>query len=807
MKFGAFDDAKREYVITTPETPLPWINYLGTERLFGLISNTGGGYSFYRDAKLRRLTRYRYNNVPADQGARCFYIRQGDELWSPAWQPVRRKLDSYSCRHGLGYTAITGARNGIEVEQLYLIPLEADVEICRVRVSNQRAEPCELDLFSYLEFCLWDAAEDDRNFQRNLSCGEVEVWGSTVYHKTEYRERRNHFAFYGVNRDVAGFDTDREAFVGRYGDLGSPDAVVNGRCGNSLASGWSPIAAHQIHLVLESGAVEEMVFVLGYVENGQHEKFTDDGLLNTSKAERLMDMYGSTSAVDVAMSELAQYWDERIAPYTVSSGDEKLNRMVNIWHPYQCMVTFNMSRSASLFESGVGRGMGFRDSNQDLLGFVHQIPERAKERILDIAATQLESGGAYHQYQPLTKRGNAEIGGNFNDDPQWLILAVGAYIRETGDSDILNVMVPYENKQELAQPLLDHLMRAHRFNRDQTGPHGLPLIGRADWNDCLNLNCFSAEPGESFQTYGSGEGTVAESVMIAGLYVFACSELSDLLHHVGQTSLAEEVKADADLMARAVREHGRDSAWFLRAYDAHGDKVGSDECEEGKIYIESQGWCIMAGLGVDDGFARTALDSVQTHLATPHGIMLQDPPYSQYHLELGEVSTYPPGYKENGGIFCHTNPWIIIAEALHGSADLAWDYYRRICPAYREELSDVHRCEPYVYAQMIAGKAAARHGEAKNSWLTGTAAWNYVAITQYLLGVRPGYDGLIIDPRIPASALPLNVTRRYRGTTYHIEIVAGEQRGMIVDGDAVAGKEVPHNHQSVIHVKAVVPAA
>jgi cellobiose phosphorylase len=806
MKYGHFDDASREYVIETPKTPLPWINYLGTEEMFGLVSNTGGGYSFYRDARMRRITRYRYNNVPADQGGRYFYVKDGDSIWSPSWQPVKSELDQYECRHGLGYTRITGRQNDVEAELLFLVPVKDNVELHQVRLTNHSDHTKKLQLFSYVEYCLWDAAEDDRNFQRNLSCGEVEIGrdGAVIYHKTEYRERRDHFAYYAVNRPVQSFDSDRDAFLGPYGELSAPAAVSNGACSNSVASGWSPIAAHCLEIELAPGASEDVVFVLGYVENPRTEKFESKGVINKTRAEAQMAKFATTDSVEAAMQELKEYWDRVLAPYSLDCEDPRLARMVNIWHPYQCMVTFNMSRSASLFESGIGRGMGFRDSTQDLLGFVHQIPERARERILDIAATQLASGGAFHQYQPLTKRGNAEIGGNFNDDPQWLILAVGAYIRETGDTAILDVPVPYENRDELAQPLLDHLFRAHKFNLERLGPHGLPLIGRADWNDCLNLNCFSAEPGESFQTYGSGEGQVAESVMIAGLFTCACQEFADLLKAVGQPDQAKEIRQAGLQMTESVTRHGRDPNWFLRAYDANGCKIGSDECEEGKIYIESQGWCIMAGMGRDDGFARQALASVREHLATPHGLVLQDPPYSEYHLELGEVSSYPPGYKENGGIFCHTNPWLMIAEAMLGNNAEAFDYYKRICPAYREPISDVHRCEPYVYAQMIAGKAAPRHGEAKNSWLTGTAAWNYVAISQHILGIRPGYQGLVVEPRICSEIGDITIRRIYRGTVYTIEMVHGEDKGMSVDGLPFEGSEIPQEGRNEILVRVTV---
>ena len=810
MKYGRFDDKNREYVIEQPDTPLPWINYLGSESMFGLISNTGGGYTFYRDAKLRRLTRYRYNNIPLDSNGRYFYVREADgTFWSPTWQPIRTPLDSYRCRHGLGYTTIESELNGLAVEMTAFIPIGENAEVHRISLHNKGTERRTITLFSFAEFCLWNADEDDRNFQRNLNIGEVEVEdnGATIYHKTEYRERRNHFVYYHVNKPVVSFDTDRDSFLGPYGSLSAPAAVVNGIGSNSIASGWSPIASHGITITLDPGGSEDLVFILGYIENAKDDKFESQGVINKRLAHEQIARLGNSNAVDAELESLAAYWDGILMPYMIECEDERLARMVNIWNPYQCMVTFNLSRSASYFESGIGRGMGFRDSNQDLLGFVHQVPQRARERILDIAATQLRDGGAYHQYQPLTKRGNADIGSNFNDDPLWLILGVGAYIRETGDAAILDEQVDFENEESLAEPLLEHLFRSWQFTLNNLGPHGLPLIGRADWNDCLNLNCFSETPGEPFQTTTNREGRTAESLMIAGLFVIACEEFAGLLEHLNQKEKAGEIMVSAEKMKDRVNADGRDDTWFLRAYDFFGNKVGSAENEDGKIYVESQGWCAMAGIGHDDGFARRALDSVKEHLSTPHGIVLQDPPHADYHIELGEVSSYPPGYKENGGVFCHTNPWIMIAETMLGNADNAFEYYKNIAPAYRENISDLHRSEPYVYAQMIAGKAAPNHGEAKNSWLTGTASWNYVAITQYILGIRPGYKGLIIDPCIPAEQCPIKITRHFRGCEYNITIrqtTNGETPCITVDGEKIHNNEIPPSNRKQINVDVAI---
>ena len=796
MKFGYFDDQQKEYVITTPRTPLPWINYLGCGEFFSLISNTCGGYTFCRDARLLRLTRYRYNNVPADTNGKYIYIKDGNTVWNPGWQPTKTELASYECRHGLGYSRFTSSLNNINASLLAFIPLKDNCEIDQLTLTNTSDTARSLSLFSYVEWCLWDADDDMKNFQRNLSTGEVEVCGSTIYHKTEYRERRNHYAFSSVNTRTDGYDTSRDAFLGEYRSSEHPLAVEKGQCTNSIASGWSPIAAHQIDLTLQPGETRTIIFLLGFAENPEDQKWEAPGVINKTPALDIIRRYSSDDAVEAAFTELKKYWEDLLSHYTVHSSNDKVNRMVNIWNQYQCMVTFNMSRSASYFESGIGRGMGFRDSCQDLLGFVHLIPDRARQRILDIAATQFADGSAYHQYQPLTKRGNSAIGSGFNDDPLWLIAGTGAYIRETGDFSILDEMVPFDNDETTKVPLTEHLKRSFDFTVTHKGPHGLPLIGRADWNDCLNLNCFSAHPGEPFQTTGPSEGPVAESVFIAGMFVKYGTEYADICERRGLTEEAARARQEVQLMYDAVLASGWDGEWFLRAYDASGNKVGSQECEEGQIYIEPQGFCSLAGIGVREGLAEKALDSVKARLDTRYGVKLLNPAYTRYHLELGEVSSYPPGYKENAGIFCHNNPWISIAETVIGRGNRAFEVYQKTRPAYTEEISELHRTEPYVYSQMVAGDDAPRFGEAKNSWLTGTAAWTFVNISQYILGILPTYDGLSVEPCVPEGFGDFTIDRVYRNAVYHIQVYVsnGVQKGvreMLVDGCAVSGNVVP----------------
>ncbi len=798
MQYGHFDDQNKEYVITNPATPWPWINYLGTRDFFSLVSNTAGGYSFFRDAKFRRLTRYRYNGVPMDAGGRYFYIKEdGEPAWNPGWKPTKTELDSYECRHGLGYTVISGVRNGLKAQLRMFVPLGAPAELMSLKLTNTTDEVKHISIFSFLEWCLWNASTDMENFQRNFSTGEVEVEGSTIYHKTEYKERRNHYAFFHVNSDIVGFDTDRESFLGLYNGFDEPQVVSEGKSHDSVAHGWSPVASHHVRVTLEPGESRSLEFMLGYVELPDEDKWESKGIVNKKPARELMSQFASSEQVDREFDHLCDYWSSILSNFNMEGGPVELERMVNIWNQYQCMVTFCFSRSASFFESGIGRGMGFRDSCQDLAGFVHQIPGRARERILDIAATQRRDGSCYHQYQPLTKRGNNDIGSGFNDDPMWLVFAVSTYIKETGDLSILDEEVTYDNNDNDKASLLDHMTASVRYVTSHLGPHGLPLIGRADWNDCLNLNCFSNDPNESFQTTeNKTEGSKAESLMIAGQFVMLAREYARMCRIKGHDAEAGFAEAEAGKMAVAVENHGWDGEWYLRAYDFDGRPVGSNENKEGKIFIESQGWCGMAGIGKDKGLVKKALESVKKHLDTPYGIVLNWPAFTEYVLEYGEISTYPKGYKENAGIFTHNNPWIMVAEALYGDPERAWDYYTKIAPAFIERGDQkLRKVEPYVYCQMTSGRDAAVEGEGKNSWLTGTAAWNWLAISQYLLGIRPDYDGLIVDPKLPAKVGEFKVTRKWRGATYEIMAKPGAQKELKLNGVVLKGNKVSQQQE------------
>ena len=780
MRYGFFDDEAREYVITRPDTPLPWINYLGNQGFFSLISNTCGGYAFYRDAKLRRITRFRYNNVPHDEGGRCFYICDGDVTWSPAFLPAKTPLDSYRCRHGLGYSVFEGKKQGVSAQLTCLVPMGSPCELQKLTLRNNNKEVKRLTVYGAVEWCLWNAVDDSTNYQRNWNIGEVEIEGSTVYHKTEYRERRDHYAFYSVNAPIAGFDTDRDTFLGRFRGWSEPVAVENRTSYNSKASGWAPMAALRLEVALAPGEEKSFLFRLGYVENPEAEKFSAPGVINKTRAHALLSAYDSVAQFDAALSELKAYWAGLLSRFT-----------------------FNMSRSASYYESGTGRGMGFRDSCQDLLGFVHLIPERARERILDIASIQFPDGSTYHQYQPLDKRGNADVGSGFNDDPLWLIACTTAYIRETGDFTILDEPTPFNNEKGTEAPLLEHLRRSVNYTMTHRGPHGLPLIGRADWNDCLNLNCFSHTPGESFQTCSNFESGKAESVFIAGMFVKYGKEYAELVGRLGLGDEAKAVLTAVDEIETAAKTAGWDGEWFRRAYDAFERPVGSALNDEGQIFIEPQGFCVLAGIGGRE-YGKKALASAEKYLGNDFGLEVLHPCYTTYRDYLGEISSYPPGYKENGSVFCHNNPWVTLAYCTLGDGNGAFDLYTRNAPAYIEDRSEIHRTEPYCYSQTIAGRDAQNYGEAKNSWLTGTAAWSFVAVSQGILGIRPDYDGLRVHPCLPDAMDGFTACRIFRGVRYEITVRRGETKGLVADGQPVEGDLVPLSAGPVVRVTVTI---
>jgi len=818
MKFGYFDNQQKEYVIQRPDTPSPWMNYLGSQQFFGMISNTGGGYCFMVDSRKQRITRYRYNNVPMDAGGRYFYIRDEEtgDFWSPSWLPVKKELDFYECRHGMGYTIITGEKAGIRVQTKYFVPVDDNLEIWEVEIRNTTQQDKTIKIFSLVEFCLWEALNDFTNLQRTLNLGEVEVEDNIIYHKTEYRERRQHFVYFAVSEPLFGFDTDLETFLGRYNGFHEPVTVRDGQPQNSIACGWNPCGSHCIQLKLKPGEIKPLNFLLGYFENPENEKFAAPNVLNKKYVKPIIQKYLQRSHSTQAFNILKADWDELLSHFQAESPSATLDTMVNIWNQYQCVITYNMARSASFYETGIGRGIGFRDACQDILGVVHIIPAaRSRQRILDLAAIQWRNGDCYHQYQPLDKKGNADFGVGFNDDPLWLIIATAAYIKETGDWQILDEMVPFDNNPDDQAILFEHLKISFTYILNHLGPHKLPLIGRADWNDCLNLIVTRIKPGDTFQADASHAdltseiGRVPESLMIAAQFVWAGQEFTLMAAQRGDQSNSEQAEKAVNEMIQAIYKAGWDGQWFLRAYDRFGNKIGSHENKDGQIFIEPQAFMGIAGVGKENGLLMQAMDSLHERLYSKHGVILQQPAFTEYNFNIGEITSYPPGVKENAGIFCHPNGWVVIAECNLGRGEQALRYYLTICPAAREEISEIHRCEPYVYCQMIAGPDSPRFGEGKNSWLTGTASANFLGVSQYILGVKPDFDGLRIDPCLPGDWRTLRLKRKYRNALYDIVIhnptgVCKGVQTVIVDNKELKGNLLPAFNDGQTHTVEVI---
>jgi len=783
MKYGHFDNEAKEYVITRPDTPLPWINYLGADEYCAMLSNTAGGYSFYKDARERRLLRYRYNNVPMDQGGRYLYIRdnKSKDFWSASWQPVMKSPDEYEyeCRHGLGYSKINTQYDHISTETVYLVPLKENLEIMMITLKNNSKKKRDLSIFSYVEFCLWDALNDMTDYQYNLNIGETTHSNSTIYHLSRYRVEGNYLAFFScTNAKIAGFDSQRRDFLGTYGSMQAPEVVVKGKCNNSIACGWSPIGAHQINIKLDPKEEKTLIFVLGYEED-------------PANVPKTVKKFKEKEKVEEELAKLKKFWNENITKFSVDTQDDDVNTMVNIWNQYQCRTTFNWSRSASYYEAGIGRGMGFRDSNQDTLGFVHQIPEKVKERIIDLASTQFEEGDAYHQYSPLTKKGN---GRGYSDDHLWLVLSTASYIKESGDIDFLSEEVPFDTGNKSS--MYEHLERAIDYSVKNVGPHGIPKIGFADWNDCLNLN----------MDHGQDR---AESVMVGMMLVLAAREMARMAELYGKNDDATKYINIAKSMSETINKEAWDGAWYVRAFDDNGNPVGSSKNKEGQIYLEPQPWAVMSGVANDER-AKKCMNSVKKYLATEHGVMILQPSYNKFHPELGSITVYPPGLKENGAIFCHPNPWAMIAEAMLGRGDTAFKYYKAILPAARNKIAKTHKVEPYVYCQMIAGSDHKDFGEGKNSWLTGSGSWNFVAISQWILGIRADYNGLAIDPSIPKEWDGFEVKRIFRGCEYYITVRNPEHvskgiKSVTVDGQKTGSNIIPaFNDKKEHHVEVIL---
>jgi len=764
VEYGYFSRDDKEYVIVRPNTPTPWINYLSNNEYCAIISNTAGGYSFHIDPKDRRILRYRYNNLPVDRPGRYLYIRDNKtgKYWSPTWQPVLKKLSAYECRHGLGYTKIASSYSRVKAEVTYFVPVHDNLEIWMLTLKNASSDKKELSVFSYAEFCLWLADRDQNDLQSIQGLGIARYEEDAVFY--HFFDVSTGYAFFASSGIVTGYDCNREKFIGPYRGESNPIAVERGQCFNSETQGGNPIAATSNFVKLGPGEAKTIIFILGVVKE-------------KSDAKRYIQKFKEKSNVDKELQKLREYWDTYLGNLNVVTPDKEFNTTINVWGQYQCKTTFDWSRYVSLYETGIGRGMGFRDSNQDTLGVVHALPKRVRQRILDLAKNQFENGRVYHLYFPLTGEGGfpyyvKERMKFFSDDHLWLILSVCEYIKETGDMTILDENVNFVEGSSAS--LYEHLKRSIDFTLNNMGKHDLPLLGTADWNDPLSL---------------PGPNNAAESVWVAMLFHKVLLELTELCKEYKREKDAQRFAAIADKTKTHVNEAAWDGDWYIRAYDDSGDLVGSSKCKEGKIYLNTQSWAVISQIAPRERGIQ-CMNSVKKYLDTEYGIMLLAPAYSRYYPEIGALTSYAPGLKENASIWSHANAWAILAECLLGRGDEAYEYYKKLAPPTKNRIAGIHGAEPYVYAQTIAGRDHPDFGAARQSWLTGTAAWMMKVATNWILGIRPKYHGILVDPCIPNGWAKFTAIRHFRNAIYEIRVENPDHVSKGIKDVTVDGKKL-----------------
>ena len=789
MKFGYFDDNNKEYIATTPCTPIKWCNYVGTLEFGGLVDSNGGVVLCKGDPALNRITKYITQLPNSDFKGSTVYLkvtnREGKvEVFSPFYTPTLKPLEKFENHTGLSYTKIISEGYGVRCEVTLFVPKDAPVLLEDIKVTNISDEELHVDVVPVFEFTHFDALKQLVNAdwvpQTMTLKAHQQASGHTVLEQYAFMKRDYAVNLMTADRPATSFDGDRQKFLGNmgYGSWAAPEKLFTAELGNSECLRGDNIGALNLRL--------------GWLAPQQNERTVVQltQMPSLAQAESMLAKYRDHQEVDKAFDALATHWDNYLAAVQVETPDPAMNSMLNIHNPRQCHTTKNWSRYLSLYQLGYGaRGIGFRDSSQDTLGVITHMPEEAREFIERLLSVQNVDGSAMHQFFPSTMEANAgdsreeeDRPDYYGDDHLWIVYAVTQYVKETGNAAFLDKLIPFYQKDKQGKPLesasvWEHLCRAIEFTRGNTGQHGLPLLGFADWNDTVNLP------------------TGAESLMVASMYGKALLDMLDLCRLRGEDDRATQYQAQYEQMKAIVNQCGWDGEWFVRYFDEQGQPVGSHTNAQGQIYTNGQSWPVIAGFAEQER-ATQALNSVYTKLNTANGIKLSTPGYNGFNPNLGGVSTYPPGAKENGGIFLHSNPWVMIAEAKMGNGDRAYEYYRQINPASKNDVIDIFESEPYCYPQNILGDEHPQFGLGRNAWLSGTSSWTYVAGTQWILGVRPDIDGLIVDPCIPSDWKEFRVKRQFRGATYHIHVINPDKvsKGVAelrVNGEVLAGNKVP----------------
>ncbi len=768
-RYGHFDPANREYVITRPDTPQPWHNYITNGTFTGYVSHTGGGTCFCGDPKERRILRAHLHGRPADQPGRWIYIRDRDtgKFHSATWAPVRTPLDrfKYETRVGVGYTGIAARYNGILSRVTYFVLPDVNAELWWLVVTNVGERTRRLDVFPYAEFFQW-SLDRDNNLDAAFKCTDVAAFGRVIVHRSYYdfgKERggwQRQFAYFASSEEPKSFDASIEAFVGVHQGYDRPRAVVAGKCSNFENRGGEPVAAMQFPMTLRPGQSRTLVFAVGCAASEAAAKRDGRRVTQVAFARR-------------QFNKMRRNWEHYLARFQADTGEAAFDVSFNTWAPYQSAMTFLLSRSISPYQLSGSRGLGFRDSNQDALGAMPYQPFQASsELIAKLLSVQFPSGEASHDFQPGPGIG---VGSGCCDDHLWPALSVEWYVKESGDLAFLDCLLSYQGSGQQT-PVMEHLERALRFTERHLGANGLPLLGRADWNDCLN----------------AFEG--AESLFTAGLYCAAAKSIESLHLARDDKRAARRAARRHAAMAERINRVGWDGKWYVRLITRDGDRVGSKQNRHGKIFIESNVWAVLGG-AAPLGRARTALDSVRKYLGTPFGHRICWPPYPDYDPAVGTLGIFAPGYKENGSVFCHCNPWLVLAETTLGRGERAFDVYRRVSAWEKDRIQSVHCAEPYVVSQMIIMPPNLEAGRARNPWLTGTASWMIASMGRGILGVRPDFDGLIVDPCVPRWK-GFRIHRIFRGITFDIRVTNPERvergvRAIRIGDKTIAGTVIP----------------